>query len=149
MSVSSSPGPAVTGLLRGEMVLRGGFLSEPCVITGLVMVADRGFVPLTRTGSWSLTRFLTGRPARSKPLAGLPIFDALASARAAAAHQYRMESIAASAVPSGSVASGPSGRDDGEAEIDLGLDDDEPSSVASQPAHTRTYPHPSAPSMCC
>ena len=51
-----------TGLVAGEVVVRGGFLKEPAVWTGLTVVNGRLFKRLTK-GAKDLHWFLTGKPA--------------------------------------------------------------------------------------
>ena len=66
------------GLRAGEMVLRGGCLPSPVVLTNLREVGGRSFYPLQKSCK-NLYAFLTHRPMRSKALGITPIFDEIAA----------------------------------------------------------------------
>ena len=73
--------PIVTGLHKTELVLRGGFLDTPAVLTGLRVVEGRQYVTLHKHNK-TLVRFLTGKATFRRPLARTAIIEGLMAARA-------------------------------------------------------------------
>lgn len=77
------------GLLPGEMVLRGGGLPAPVVLSGLREVSSRCFVALNRKDT-ALHLFLTGQAAYKRALGSSAIWAALTAARnEARLHAFR------------------------------------------------------------
>ena len=66
----------VTTLHPTEIVLRGGFLVDPLLVTDLLMIDDKKFITLQK---WTpaLSLFLTGKTAKTLPLRGARIFEAM------------------------------------------------------------------------
>lgn len=56
------------GLMPGELVLRGGMLKGPTVISGVKMVHGCGFVYLWKTSRW-MNQFFAGKLSGKRPLA--------------------------------------------------------------------------------
>ena len=77
---SRSPTAIATGLHADEMVLRGGRLTCPTVLTGLVVVEGRQYVRLARHSD-VLCHFFTAKSRGLAPLAGNPVFDQIAALR--------------------------------------------------------------------
>jgi hypothetical protein len=71
---------AVVGLMPNELVLRGGGLADPAVLTGLREIAGMNFAPLQKT-SKVLHEFLTGRKKSHHKLADLQVIHLLSAAR--------------------------------------------------------------------
>jgi hypothetical protein len=68
------------GTLPTEMVIRGGMLKGPAVLTGLCTALDKPFIPLRKSDK-VLSLFLTGRPAGLRPLANTLIIEKLLELR--------------------------------------------------------------------
>ena len=73
-----------------EVVLRGGYLKQPVLLTRLVTVDDKKFVYLWK-GCPELSKFLTGLPVCKRPLASCLVFEKLAEKRNAAYCQKLVE----------------------------------------------------------
>jgi hypothetical protein len=71
---------ASLGTLPTELVLRGGLLKGPVVLTGLQIVMEKQFVVLRKTDK-ILNGFLTGLPASGRPLAHTLIMEKLQQLR--------------------------------------------------------------------
>ena len=68
------------GLKLGEMVLRGGMLKRPTVISGVKIVHGCGFVYLWKTSRW-LNEFLAGGMRGARPLSCTAVPEALQELR--------------------------------------------------------------------
>jgi hypothetical protein len=72
--------PVALGCLPTEVVLRGGRLQEPLVLTGLRVVNGKQFVTLCKASS-VLNRFLCKSSVCKRPLAGTLVFEQLTKLR--------------------------------------------------------------------
>ena len=66
--------------LASEVVLRGGYLKDPAVLTRLRVVEGRHFLPLWKSCP-VLNKFLTGQPSCRRPLAKSMVFEAVTDAK--------------------------------------------------------------------
>ena len=73
---------AKVGLLRTEIVIRGGFLSKPEVLGNVITVEGKSFVPLWRSCP-VLNKFLTPQSSCLRPLKDTSIFETLREKREA------------------------------------------------------------------
>ena len=82
LSGGDSAGGVHTGLDASEMVVRGGWLSEPTLFSNLIVGSDgkKRFVRLRKSHE-GLCRFLTGRGSRTSPLASTTVFETLRARR--------------------------------------------------------------------
>ena len=87
--------PVCVGLHSSELVLRGGSLKGPEVLSGLRVVDGKPFVYLQQSNT-VLCRFLTGHPACFRPLAKTSVVEDLRRLRDEAYTQAMDELIAAS-----------------------------------------------------
>jgi len=72
--------PIKLGRLPSEVVLRGGYLKQPVILTRLTTVEGKRFVYLWK-GCPDLNRFLTGVPVCKRPLASCHVFEQIAEQR--------------------------------------------------------------------
>ena len=72
--------------MPSEVVLRGGYLKQPILLTRLVVSGGKKFVYLWK-GSPELNKFLTGLSSCKRPLASCLVFEKLAERRNAAYRQ--------------------------------------------------------------
>lgn len=73
---------ATLGLLdKTEVVLRGGFLKGPVVVTGLTCVGGRMYLYLSKSNNVLLSNFFSKEPARNRPLAKTLMFERIAELR--------------------------------------------------------------------
>lgn len=92
------------GLKPGEMVLRGGMLPGPTVITGVKTVHGCGFMYLWKTSRF-LNAFLAGKMSAERPLSCTAVPEALQELREVARHELLRGAVAddASGEASGQV----------------------------------------------
>jgi hypothetical protein len=107
--------PISLGVESTEIVIRGGHLKSPLVMTGLAVVDHIQFIKLRKTNK-VLSSFLTDKPAFQRPLAKTLVFEKLGLLRNAKYHELLVEVQTA----------GTEGQGEEEQEIDdLGLDEPE------------------------
>jgi hypothetical protein len=119
------------GTMPTEMVIRGGMLKGPAVLTGLCTALDKPFVPLRKSDK-VLSLFLTGRPSSQRPLAKTLIIETLLTLR----NNKRIDLAAEIRMPAGDDAGAMVAVADGLAD-DLGLDDPAEVLVAVDPVGKR------------
>jgi hypothetical protein len=73
-------GPVALGCLATELVLRGGRLQEPLLLTGLRVVNGKQFITLSKS-NYVLNRFLSKSSSCKRPLAGTLVFEKLTKLR--------------------------------------------------------------------
>lgn len=78
--MTSSVGPVFMGCKPTEVVIRGGYLKQPLVLTGLSVVGGQQFFGLAKT-SRVLNRFLCKEPLCKRPLARTLVIEKLAILR--------------------------------------------------------------------
>ena len=72
--------PIALGCLPGELVLRGGLLPKPVILTNVKFVGNRPFLLLWK-GHPAICKFLTGLSSCKRPLANSSVFESLQSLR--------------------------------------------------------------------
>jgi hypothetical protein len=125
--------PVELGCLDTELVLRGGRLPEPLLLTGLRVVNGKQFVTLSKSNS-VLNRFLSNSSTCKRPLAGTLVFEKLTKLRNDGYRQLLTQ-----------AASGPGDGHEGQADLAALLDlDASPgvivaSSPGDEPADQRRF----------
>jgi len=117
----------IIGVLPSEVVLRGGGLPEPVILSGLKVVQGSAYIPLRKEHN-ELHMYLTGQRQKMRLLQSSPIIGALVALRAAAREQ---------AVAS---ASGIGGPDEPDLVDDLGLDNGDAPKLPARRSRKQVLP---------